>query len=213
MSNFYGDSAYPKIEKVKRLKNKNTNRINRIINIVFTIIVILIMLIVVDIIAVSNNRGPYFAINTKTYNDGGTKEYTGLFYKVIKYNQEIGRKDMEIGTWNLKYYVEPIDYSTLDLALDLNNYPDATYKKIAKKFMRVSGKVFSANKINNEIILQYLDEDNDYTLNIVCKMYNSEVIDNYKEKMDVIVLGSVVEFKMKSKSSPNTLTMNNCFIN
>ena len=41
-------------------------------------------------------------IRTSIYKDGGTKEYYGLGYKVIKYNQIEGRRDTQIGLWNLK---------------------------------------------------------------------------------------------------------------
>lgn len=218
---FYGDSKAkkPKLEKVKRIKEekikeKKNKHYQKIINIIFAIILIFILLITIDIIAVSKfNVGPFFAIKTKEYHDGGTKEYYGFLYKVIKYNQKIGRKDTEIGGWDLKYYIDPIDYTTLDLALDLNNDPKNNYSKIYKKFLRVSGTVLEANAINNEIILQYKDEDNDYTLNVTCKMWSSENnLSNYKKGDNTIVLGTVTNYKMTNGNTPNTLTMNNCFV-
>lgn len=45
---------------------------------------------------------PIFCVNIKTYRDGGTKEYIGIGYKVIKYNNN-KRKDFQIGTFFLKY--------------------------------------------------------------------------------------------------------------
>ena len=47
--------------------------------------------------------GKLLNIARPTYNDGGTKIYYGLGYKVIKYHQTQGRRDMEIGNWSLKY--------------------------------------------------------------------------------------------------------------
>ena len=41
---------------------------------------------------------PIFCVNIKTYRDGGTKEYIGIGYKVIKYNNN-QRKDFQIGTF------------------------------------------------------------------------------------------------------------------
>ena len=50
-------------------------------------------MIVTDVIRVTKHqKTPVFAINTKIYKDGGSKEYTGLGYKVIKYNQLQGLK-------------------------------------------------------------------------------------------------------------------------
>ena len=205
----------PKLEKVKRVKTKKTKEKSpkRIVNIICLVIIALVVLATIDYVLVSKyEKGPFFAIKTKTYSDGGTKEYYGLFYKVIKYDQSIGRKDMEVGNWGLKYYVEPIDYSTLDLALDLNNKPKETYNKISKKFMRISGTVLSGNDLNNELILQYKDEDGDYTLNVVCKMWStSALIGDYVKGDNVVVLGTVTKFEMKSKRKPNTLTLKNCF--
>ena len=42
------------------------------------------VMVTVDVVGVSRyNKGPFFAIKTKTYNDGGTKEYYGIGYKAI----------------------------------------------------------------------------------------------------------------------------------
>ena len=93
-------------------------RYKKIINIVFAIILVVLVMITIDVISVSRyNVGPFFAIKTQTIKDGGTKVYYGLGYKVIKYNQEQGRRDREIGSWNLKYNIEPVDIQDIDLAL------------------------------------------------------------------------------------------------
>ena len=64
------------------------------------VIIVLGLLITTDILLVSKaGVGPFLAIRTKVYDDGGTKEYYGLGYKVIKYNQEIGRRDTVLGSW------------------------------------------------------------------------------------------------------------------
>ena len=96
-----------KMKIVKKAKFKKKKKVNtkKILNIIFITIIVLICLIVVDIVSVSKyNKGPFFAIHTKTYGDGGTKEYYGLGYKVIKYHQIQGRRDTDVGLWNLKYY-------------------------------------------------------------------------------------------------------------
>ena len=83
--------------------------------------IILIILIVIIIISclgfifykidnqrIKNDKDPIFVINTVIYKDGGTKEYLGLGYKIIKYHiieMELNNeKDIyDIGTWFLKY--------------------------------------------------------------------------------------------------------------
>ena len=88
----------------------------RNIDIFFTILIIIIILIGIDSIAVDScNKGPFFAIPIVTHDDGGTKEYYGLGYKVIKYNQTQGRRDKEIGLWSLKYNTEPLDIEDKDI--------------------------------------------------------------------------------------------------
>ena len=82
--------------------DKKIRRAKLIINIIFSIIVILIIMVAIDIICVSRyNKGPFFAIPTHTYKDGGTKEYYGLGYKVIKYHQIQGRRERELGSYSL----------------------------------------------------------------------------------------------------------------
>ena len=57
-----------------------------------------------DILLVTKKKiGPFLAINTKTYNDGGTKEYYGLGYKVIDFNMLNGYDEIKIGSWFMKY--------------------------------------------------------------------------------------------------------------
>ena len=64
-----------------------------------------------------------FIIKTHTYNDGGTKEYYGLGYKVIKYNQVQGRRDKVIGSWKLKYNMNEPTYKTeIDSLEQKTNY-------------------------------------------------------------------------------------------
>ena len=79
-------------------------------------IIILLLLIsilgfifyLIDTQRIKNDNDPIFVINTIIYNDGGTKEYLGLGYKIIKYHtieMELNNeKDIyDIGTWFLKY--------------------------------------------------------------------------------------------------------------
>ena len=109
---------------------QKSSKLVRFLNILFVIIIISLLMITTDIICVSKyNIGPFFAIPTHTYKDGGTKEYYGLGYKVIKYHQVQGRKDTEIGLWSLKYNIEPTTIKSVDLAIEFYNNEAKTYKK------------------------------------------------------------------------------------
>ena len=101
-------------EEQEDKKVKRTGLFYKIINIIFILIIIIIIIITTDVILVGKyNKGPIFAIPLKEYKDGGTKEYYGLGYKVIKYKQLQGRKDKVIGTYKLKYNTTPINIYAL----------------------------------------------------------------------------------------------------
>lgn len=195
-------------------KPKNSRKKAKIIiNIVFVIIIISLIMITVDVICVSRyNKGPYFAIPTKTYKDGGTKEYYGIGYKVIKYNQIQGRRDMEIGKWNMPYSIEPTDIDDLDLAIEFTEKPIESYEKYYKKFVRINSTLKKINSEKNKIILAYEDEGEKYTLEIICTMANKKSNINELEKnKEITIIGTVTNFEIKDKKDNNKLYISNCF--
>ncbi len=206
----------PSIEEITEDTEKETKRYRRykrIINIIFLIIIFILMIIAVDTIAVSRyNVGPFFAIKTKTLKDGGTKIYYGLGYKVIKYHQVQGRRDMELGYWNLEYNTTPIDISDIDLAIEFENNYEETSKKYYKKFLRFSSTVKEINEDKNQLVLEYLDEGGKYTLTIYCNMAEKKSnlsIYNIGDKVNVI--GTVNKFEIKNTKESNKLYLNYCF--
>ena len=191
---------------------KYSKKINKIINIIFYVLIILMIMVTIDVISVSRyNSGPFFAIKTAHYKDGGTKVYTGLGYKVIKYNQIQGRRDTVIGSWALKYSVEPTEVDSIDLAIEYKTDTLKTYEKYNAKFLRISGTYQSYNKKNKTLTFGYIDPDGSYTLNIVCKMAKDATIKEYKKDDSITVIGTAYDFKQKDKKNPNTLYINNCF--
>ena len=92
--------------------------------IVISIILISTIFAIVDYNRTKKELIPIFTIKTKIYKDGGSVEYLGLGYKIIKYNQLDnyencdneyhnnvnnldciikGKKDFVFGFWTLKY--------------------------------------------------------------------------------------------------------------
>lgn len=179
-------------------------------NIIFIIIIALGIVIAIDVICVTKyDKGPYFAIRTKTYDDGGTEEFYGLGYKVIKYHQEQGRRDTKLGFWTMPYSVEPTEISALDLAIEFRNDPEKTANKYAGQFMRVTGRIYKIK--DNELILRYKDPDDAYTLKIKCPMAEKTDLSDLKEDMEITVLGTIDNFTLATEKTSNSANMTNCF--
>ncbi len=196
------------------LSNKNRkNKAKLIINIIFFSVIIILSMISIDVISVSRyNKGPFFAIKTKTYKDGGTKEYYGFGYKVIKYNQIQGRRDIELGTYSLKYNATPIDIKDIDLAIEFLESSEETSLKYYKKFLRLSSEIKSINQKENQLVLEYPDEDKKYTFTIYCSMADKNSnIEIFSKKDQVQVLGTVEKFALKDKKNSNRVYLSNCF--
>ena len=166
------------------------------------VIIVIGILVTTDIILVSKkNIGPFLAINTKTYNDGGTKEYYGLGYKVIKYNQKVGRRDTVIGSWSIKYDITPINYTITDLAYSIINDNNTHIGE----FIRLTGTISSKNNKNNTITLKFTDnEEGKYNLTVKASLLSNNIKDLNKDD-DVTLIGIIKSYNNK------TLTIENAF--
>lgn len=203
------------IDKINYIDNneEKEKRAKKLINIFFYAAIIIILLISIDIVCITKfNVGPFFAIRTNVYNDGGTKVYYGIGYKVIKYHQKQGRRDTVIGMWSMPYSTTPTDIKLVDLAIELENNPEKNYQKFSNKFLRVSGQVSKVNKKANTITLKYYDEDGKYTLNLICQLSkDSKKVSTKKINSNINIIGTVSKYELKNKSNPNTLYMKDCF--
>lgn len=197
----------------KRIKKNKKKNPNRIINIFFIIIILLIVMVSTDIVLVSKfNKGPFFAIPVKTYDDGGSKEYYGIGYKVIKYKQLQGRRDKAIGTWGLKYNIEPTTVQAIDLAIEFNNNETETYKKYYKQFVRIVGTLKDIDTYNNVIIIGYEDEDGKYTIDVRCNMATDySYLENLNLGEEITVIGNVTKYSYKTEKSMSRLYLDNVF--
>ena len=206
----YEDTEETEEVEVKVKKNPNYKKI---INICFAIIMAILIMIAVDVISVGRyNRGPYFAIKTKEYDDGGTKEYVGLGYKVIEYNQIGGRQGKEIGPLSLQYNTQAIETKDLDLAIEFTANEEETYKKYYKQYLKVESKLQSMDFDNNTIVFGYIDEGGKYTLKMTCKMASeTEELVNIDVDQKVIVTGTVTNYEFKTDKSSGELELSGCF--
>lgn len=181
-------------------------KINKILNISLVIILIASILIITDVMLVSRTgKGPYFALKTKTYNDGGTKIYHGLGYKVIKYNQQEGRKDTVIGSWSIEYNTKQIKTTILDLALEFNNDLEKTIDTYMNNYIQISGKIEKISK--DKVVLIYKDEEKKYTTKLSCNLLNSS--NKYKKNDSIKLVGTLYNY---SKEDELKLYMKNCYI-
>jgi len=207
------DTDYENDDYDEDNRKKRKKKPVKILNIMFIMISIIIVMIGVDYICVENyNKGPFFAIPIHTYKDGGSKEYIGLGYKVIKYNQIQGRKDKIIGTWALKYNTTPLTIEDLDLSIEFNKNKTKTYNKYNKKFLRIISTLENIDTDNNLITIGYVDEGKKYSLDIVCQMANKDSnISNLKVNSKITVIGTVSGYDYKTKNTVATLYLSNCF--
>jgi hypothetical protein len=151
-------------------------------------------LVVFDVVMVTKfNVGPIFAIKVKTYNDGGTKEYAGIFYKVIKYKQTNGRHDMVLGSYKLSYSGEVYKKSVLDLAI-LYRDDFTNFSLLEGKYVVVTGKVLRVSKEKQVVKLIYEDSDNKYQTIVTFKMDKDANYDELKKGNTVKIAGVLDDY-------------------
>ncbi len=210
----YSDEEYENYMEDELEYNQDRERkFKKIINIVFSIVMIILIMITVDVISVARyDVGPFFAIPIQKYKDGGSKAYYGFGYKVIKYKQLQGRRDKELGFWNLKYNIEPLTIEGIDLAIEMQGNEVKTYKKYYKEFVRITATLEKVNKKDNKITVSYKDEGEKYSLDMICTMASKKsVLDKFETGKEITFIGTVTDFKAKTKNTHNTLYIDNCF--
>lgn len=188
-------------------KNKN-HKFSRIINIFTAIVLTALILVLTDILLVTYcDIGPFLAIPLHKYDDGGTKEYYGLGYKVIKYHQLQGRRDKEIGPWSLKYRVSPIYVSSLDLAIDFLDKNEEALDYYSNELLVVDGEITEFD--NKKIVVSYIDENDKYNLDVICYLEDEININELSANATIKVMGKMTKYEKKNKQ---IIYMQHCFI-
>ena len=206
------ETTYEEPEEVE-VKEKKTPNYKKIINICFAIIMAILIMVAIDVISVGRyNRGPYFAVQTKEYDDGGTKEYVGLGYKVIDYNQMNGRQDKVIGSFSLEYNTDVLEVKDIDLAIEFTANEEKAYRNYYKNFVRIESKLKSMDFDNNTIVFGYVDEDGKYSLEMTCNMASEkEELVNIDVDQEVYVTGTITNYKFKTDKTTGKLILSDCF--
>ena len=194
-------------------KNNNYKKANLIINIIFSIIVIILLLSILDVyLVVNHNVGPFLAIPTSPYKDGGTREYYGLGYKVIKYHQLQGRRDTVVGSWSLKYDDTPVTIQDIDLSINMTDNKNKIYNKYYKKFVRIISTLKSVDAKKHTLTLGYTDEDGKYSLDIICKINkDQDNLEEFEENKETTIIGTISKFKEKTNKDNNRVYVSDCF--
>lgn len=189
-------------KKQEGISVEQEKKIKKISTIVMIIILVIGILVTTDILLVSKKDiGPFLAINTKTYNDGGTKEYYGLGYKVIKYNQKVGRRDTVIGSWGIKYNTNPETYTIRELAYSIIN----DNNNHVGEFIRLTGTISSKNTKNNTVTLKFTDDiEGKYDLTVKANLL-SKNIKELNKNAPISLIGIITDYNNK------TLTIENVF--
>ena len=189
-------------EKLEGISVEEEKKIKKISTIVMIVIIVIGVLVTTDILLVSKAHiGPFLAIRTKVYNDGGTKEYYGLGYKVIKYNQKVGRRDTVIGSWGIKYNTNPETFTIRELAYSIIN----DNNNHIGEFIRLTGTISSKNNKNNTVTLKFTDDiDGKYDLTVKANLL-SKNIKKLNKNAPISLIGVIKSYDNK------TLTIENVF--
>ena len=191
-------------EKQKGISLEKEKKIKKVSTIIMIIIIVIGILVTTDIILVTKaNIGPFFAIRTKVYDDGGTKEYYGLFYKVIKYHQQVGRRDTVLGTYSLKYNTTPTNYTIEELSYALNNNDD----NYTGDFIRLTGTIAKIDTATKILTITYQDnEEGKYDLTIEAEVISNN-LEDLKTNAHVSLLGTIKNYDLTAKK----VTISNVF--
>ena len=189
-------------EKLEGIPVEEEKKIKKISTIVMIVIIVIGVLVTTDILLVSKAHiGPFLAIRTKVYNDGGTKEYYGLGYKVIKYNQKVGRRDTVTGSWGIKYNTNPKTFTIRELAYSIIN----DNNNHIGEFIRLTGTISSKNNKNNTVTLKFTDDiDGKYDLTVKANLL-SKNIKKLNKNAPISLIGVIKSYDNK------TLTIENVF--
>ncbi len=199
----FDDSNYVTIDEEKKLKKKFT--------IIMIVALVLGTLIFIDILVANyTNVGPFLAVKVKTHNDGGTKEYYGLGYKVIKYRVKDGRNTTVVGSWTLKYDPTSKASTVEELGISFRNNTKEALKNSYKQFFIVTGKIDSIDKANKKVVLIYEDEDGGtYTTKAEFYLKNISKLKNYGKGDTITISGTFTKYTPKKNNMVRTLSFDN----
>ena len=157
------------------------------------IIILGLIFFAIDYNRVKNGEKPIFCINTATANDGGTKEYLGLGYKVIDFNRLDGYDEVKIGTWSMKYEDFENEYNA-NANVIVNGYDNIPSITITGEDAIIIKQILNEFTYNGELcdgIYSYeitINDEEHYKVKRDCMAIERE---NKQTKITKIVLESI----------------------
>ena len=153
------------------------------------IIILVLIFFSIDYNRVKNGEKPIFCINTANANDGGTKEYLGLGYKIIDFNRLDGYDEVKIGTWSMKYE---------DFENEYNDYVSDT-KVIVNEYNNIPSITITGE---DALIIKQILNEFTYNSELCDGIYSYEITINdeehYKVKRDCMAI------ERENKQTKNT---------
>ena len=157
------------------------------------IIILVLIFFMVDYNRVKNGEKPIFCINTANANDGGTKEYLGLGYKIIDFNRLDGYDEVKIGTWSMKYEDFENEYNA-NANVIVNGYDNIPSITITGEDAIIIKQILNEFTYNGELcdgIYSYeitINDEEHYKVKRDCMAIERE---NKQTKITKIVLESI----------------------
>lgn len=168
----------------------------KVIAIILGIIVILgLIFFMVDYNKVKNNKSPIFCVLQAVANDGGTKIYLGLGYKVIDFHTSAGFDDIKIGSWSMQY--EDFDEERKEYEEKFQEEMKESEKSFCGIITQVENNSFLVRPDENEeikksadlIMVEKLKIDTNVKYEIGEKIriiYDGDVMDTYPAQINAI---------------------------
>lgn len=186
-------------------------KVLKIICIILVIIIVTaIIFFAVDYSKVKKQKKPIFCILKSEANDGGTKIYMGLGYKIIDFQTLSGFDDIKIGTWSMDYD----DFNNEIKAYEENCNMRATIKAVVVKIDE-NHLLAMGIENGNELYSIGLQNVKDIELKKeqeIIVYFNGDVMESYpaqlgnigkieivKNKSDVKIPDNIIRFCYNSK--------------
>ena len=148
--------------------------------IIIALIVLCVTAFLVDFNLVVRNNEPKLCINVNTYDNGVTKEYMGLGYKIIRYNIASNEEIAKFGFLDLSYdsslnskiedivskhymigFITEFDKSNMQFMIksnsDMSSYDEALVKISSSTLVTKDSKQYMKNdlKVGNEVKIEF----------------------------------------------------------
>ncbi len=152
---------------------------------VFKFISLLLLLwlitITTDYILYKNNKNPFFAINTSIYKDGGSKDYFGLGYKVIRCNTLTGDKNIHFGFYNIN-----VNNFCINSRSDEHSFK-GTIVTVEKENLLIKPNDDQKENLSSDLFSITKDKDIFYEVGMeVIITYQGEIMESYPAMINVI---------------------------